>query len=67
MCLRSSGGLLRPSAPVASCASVPRVVLSAFLEKSAELESLRYLPQFFTWLSLLMERYDKRLAPPTWR
>jgi len=36
-------------------------VLSAFLEKSAELESLRYLPQFFTWLSLLMERYDKRL------
>ena len=36
-------------------------VLSAFLEKSAELESLRYLPQFFTWLGLLMERYDKRL------
>jgi len=36
-------------------------VLSAFLEKSAELESLRYLPHFFSWLSLLMERYDKRL------
>ena len=36
-------------------------VLSAFLEKSAELESLRHLPQFFSWLSLLMERYDKRL------
>eukprot|EP01043_Picozoa_sp_COSAG02_P085269 COSAG02_NODE_22946_length_735_cov_0.721698_1_plen_140_part_00 len=36
-------------------------MLSAFLEKSAELASLRHLPQFFRWLGLLMERYDKRL------
>lgn len=36
-------------------------VLSAFLEKSAEMASLRHLPQFFRWLSLLMQRYDKRL------
>jgi hypothetical protein len=36
-------------------------VLSAFLEKQTQLRALRHLPQFFKWLGLLMERYDKRL------
>ena len=42
-------------------------VLSAFLDKKAEMLSLRHLPAFFRWLDLAMERFDKNVDHETAR